>query len=116
MRIMNNNPLDLQGTDHEVLTVTVDSSGTENLVSYTFDGQTSNLEPGVSHSSFSVTLDKSRNDPSLLTMLFTFSDTKKGRYVITITGSDGGDPSVYTVEQFFAVPGDSITYTIDVKG
>lgn len=115
MHVMNNNPLDLRGEDGEVLTVDVDSSGTENLVSFTLDGQTSNLPTGVSHSSFPVTLDKSRSDPSLLTMLFTFSGSEHGRYVITITGSGGGDTSVNTVQQFFAIPGDSITYTIDIE-
>jgi hypothetical protein len=116
MRVMNNNPLDLQGADKEAISVTVDSSGTQNLVSYTIDGQTNNLPTGVSHSSFSFILDKKRSDPSLLTMLFTFSGTEKGRYVITIKGSAGGDTSRFAVEQFFAIPGDSITYTIDVAG
>lgn len=113
MQVLNNNPLDLRGADREVLTVRVVSSGTQNLVSYTIDGQTRNLPTGVTQSSFKFTLDKSKHDPSLLTMLFTFSGTEEGRYEVTIRGS-GGDVSDFTVGQFFGIPGDSITYTIDV--
>lgn len=47
MQVLNNNPLDLRGADREVLTVRVVSSGTQNLVSYTIDGQTRNLPTGV---------------------------------------------------------------------
>lgn len=114
MRVLNNNPLDLRGNDQEVLTVTVISSGTQHLVSFTLDGNTNNLPTGGSQSSFTFTLDKSKNDPSLLTMLFTFSGSQDGRYNISITGSGGGDVSRFAVDQFFGIPGDSITYTIDV--
>ncbi|HKS28112.1 MAG TPA: hypothetical protein VJS44_09845 [Pyrinomonadaceae bacterium] len=114
MRVMNNNPLDLQGANQETITVTVDSSGTENLVSYTLDGNSASLPTGVSHSSFNFKLDRQRRDPSLLTMLFTFSGSADGRYDITVRGSGGGDVSDFSVGQFFAIPGNSITYTIDV--
>jgi hypothetical protein len=115
MRVMNDNPLDLQGVNQEMITVTVDSSGTENLVSHTLDGSSASLPTGVTHSSFNFILDRNRRDPSLLTMLFNFSGEDDGRYDITIQGSGGGDISRHTVRQFFGIPGDSITYTIDIS-
>jgi hypothetical protein len=114
MRVLNGNPLDLRGSNGEMITVKVNSGGTENLVSYTIDGDTDSLPTGVTHSAFNFPLDRNRRDPSLLTMLFTFSGDNDGRYDITITGSGGGDTSRFTVEQLFGIPGDSITYTIDV--
>jgi hypothetical protein len=70
----------------------------------------------MSHSSFTFNLDRNRRDPSLLTMLFTFSGEDDGRYDIEITGSGGGgDTSRHAVKQFFGIPGDSITYTIDIS-
>jgi hypothetical protein len=114
MRILNNNPLDLAGVDGEKITVQVKSVGTRHLVSYTLDGQTASLPTDNSASELSFTLAKNRHDPSLLTMMFTFSEPDGGNYEISVSGDQGGQTSHYAVTQFFGIPGDSITYTIDV--
>jgi hypothetical protein len=113
MKIRNNNPLDLEGADGEKITVEVSSNGTRNLVSYTLDGQTSSLSD-QSTSSLSFVLNKAQHDPSVLTMLFTFSEPDKGNYDLAVSGSAGGQTSHYSVTQFFGIPGDSISFTIDV--
>lgn len=115
MKILNNNALDLQGADHEVITVGIVTKGTRNLVSSVLDGGSpSSLPTDVTTSSFSFTLDKSKHNPTILTMLFTFSERDGGNYAITVTGSGGGDTSHFTVAQLFHIPGDSITYTLDI--
>ncbi len=114
MKIRNNNPLDLEGADQETITVEVQSSGTKHLVSYTLDGQTSSLPSDRSTSTLNFVLNKSKHDPSILTMLFTFSDPDGGNYDITVRGSGGGQTSHYSVTQFFGIPGDAISYTFDV--
>ena len=114
MKIRNNNPLDLEGVDGEEITVEVRSTGTANLVSYVLDGKTSSLPSNQSTASFSFTLDKAAHDPTVLTMLFTFSESENGNYDITVSGNAPGQTSDYSVTQFFGIPGDSISYTIDV--
>ena len=114
MKIRNNNPLDLEGADGEKITVEVHSSGTKNLVSHTLDGQTASLPSDQPTSTLSFTLNKAKHDPSILTMLFTFSDPDGGNYDIAVSGSSGGQTSHFSVTQFFGIPGDSISYTIDV--
>lgn len=114
MKIRNNNPLDLEGANGETITVEVRSTGTRHLVSYTLDGQTSSMPSNQQVASFSFVLNKAAHDPSVLTMLFTFSEPDGGNYDITVSGSGGGSTSHYSVTQFFGIPGDSISYTIDV--
>lgn len=114
MRIRNNNPLDLEGNDGEQITVTVKSSGTKHLVSFTLNGSTSSLPSNDDTSRIQFVLDKSADDPVLLTMLFTFSDPEGGNYELTVSGSPGGQVAHHSVTQFFGIPGDAITFTIDV--
>lgn len=114
MKIRNNNPLDLEGVDGETITVDVHSSGTKHLVSYTLDGETASMPSDQPTSRLTFTLDKAKHDPSILTMLFTFSDQDGGNYDITVSGSGGGPTSHYSVTQFFGIPGDAISYTFDV--
>jgi uncharacterized protein YndB with AHSA1/START domain len=114
MKIRNNNPLDLEGADGEKITVEVHSVGTKHLVSYTLDGETASMPSDQPTSTLSFTLNKGKHDPSILTMLFTFSEQDGGNYDITVTGSGGGQTSHYSVTQFFGIPGDAISYTFDV--
>jgi hypothetical protein len=113
MRIRNNNPLDLEGNDGEQITVNVQSSGTQRLVSFTLNGDTSSL-PISGPSQIRFVLDKSENDPVLLTMLFTFSESEGGNYDLSASGGAGGPVAHHSVTQFFGIPGDAITFTIDV--
>jgi len=114
MRIRNNNPLDLEGSDQEAIVVDVHSSGTKHLVSYTLDGSTASLPSDRPNSTLDFVLQRDKHDPSILTMLFTFSDPDGGNYEITVRGSGGGQTSHYSVTQFFGIPGDAISYTFDV--
>ena len=113
MRIRNNNPLDLEGNDGEQITVNVKATGTKRLVSFTLNGDTSSL-PSDGPAPIRFVLHKAKNDPVLLTMLFTFSEAEGGNYDLTVSGSAGGQVAHHAVTQFFGIPGDSITFTIDV--
>jgi hypothetical protein len=114
MRVNNNNALDLSGAQGEEITVTVEeTTGKPLLVSYTLNGRNASLSPAGSKDSFSFRLDKSDRDPTLLTMLFTFSGSDD-HYDIDLQGDSGGQTSHHEVIQEFDVPGDSITYTIDI--
>lgn len=114
MNVHNGNALDLSGKDGEEITVTVrETTGKPLLVSFTRNGiETGSLSPNKSSDSFKFNLDKSERDPTLLTMLFTFSGSDD-HYSIVVRG-EGGDTSRFAVFQDFNVPGDSITYTIDI--
>ena len=114
MHVHNGNALDLSGKDGEEITVTVEeTTGKPLLVSFTRNGtETGSLSPEQSSDSFKFNLDKSERDPTLLTLLFTFTGSDD-HYNIFITG-EGGDTSRFAVVQDFNVPGDSITYTIDI--
>ncbi len=114
MRINNNNSLDLSGVDGESITVTVEeTAGNPLLVSYALNGRTASLSPNGSTDSFGFPLDKTGRNPTLLTMLFTFTGSN-GHYDITVQGSQGGQTSNYSVIQRFNIPGNSITYTFDI--
>ncbi len=109
MKIRNNNPLDLEGKDGEKITITVVASGTVYAVTYDLDGTTAPLPP-----SFSFTLDKAANDPSVLVLFFVFSNNGGGIYSLTVTGSAGGDTSHYSVAQFQNEASNAIAYTFDI--
>lgn len=111
MRVRNNNPLDLEGDDGETITVSVTSGGTVFGVNFALDGKKGTMSPGVP---LTFTLNKAKKDPTLLTMLFTFSGKKDGFYDITVTGSNGGGISFNEVAQVFAIASNSNTYTFDV--
>jgi hypothetical protein len=113
MRVHNGNALDLSGAQGEQITVTVEETTKKPLlVSFTINGKPGSLSPGKSSDSFSFQLDKGERDPTLLTMLFTFTGSDD-HYNIFVQGQ-GGDTSRFAVVQDFNVPGDSITYTIDI--
>jgi hypothetical protein len=114
MKIMNNNPLDLRGRDGEIIDVEIKSTNTTHLVSRVLDGQRGSQPSNSSVSKFSFQLDKTQFDPSILTMLFTFSSQNDGSYEITVSGDPNGQTSHFSVAQLFGIPGDAITYTVDV--
>ncbi|HXQ32729.1 MAG TPA: hypothetical protein VN843_01785 [Anaerolineales bacterium] len=114
MRIRNNNPLDLEGANGEQITIDVKASGTKRLVSFTLNGATDSLPAEGGNSQIRFGLNKAQNDPVILTMLFTFSESDGGNYDLTASGSAGGQVAHHSVTQFFGIPGDAITFTIDV--
>ena len=114
MKVHNGNALDLSGTQGEEITVTVrETTGKPLLVSFERNLiVTGSLSPNEPSDSFKFNLDKGERDPTLLTMLFTFTGSDD-HYDIVIRG-EGGDTSRNAVFQDFDVPGDSITYTFDI--
>jgi hypothetical protein len=114
MRINNNNPLDLSGANSENITVTVEeAAGNLLLVSYALNGKTGSLSPDVSKDSFQFSLDLNEKNPTLLTMLMTFT-AENGHYDLTVQGDPQGQTSHFSVIRRFHVPGNSITYTFDI--
>jgi hypothetical protein len=108
MQIMNKNPLDLAGNDQEQITVSVVSLKQGDTVAYSLDG----VKGGVLPNPFTFKLNKAQHDPSVLTLIFTFVG-QGGAFQTTVTGSNGGPPSVYNRKQFGVAFG-SISYTLDV--
>lgn len=108
MQIRNNNHLDLAGENGEEITVQVTSRKPGDTVAYALDGD----KRGALSSPFTFELDKTKHDPSVLTLVFTFVGSN-GAFEIKVTGSKGGPTSFYTFEQFGVAVG-SISYTIDV--
>ena len=108
MQIINNNALDLAGDDQEVLTVTVVSKQPGDTVAYALNGS----EKAILPNPFTFKLNKAAHDPSVLTLVFTFVG-QGGAFQTTITGSNGGTPSVFNRKQFGVAFG-SISYTVDV--
>ena len=109
MKIRNNNPLDLEGQNGEQITVRVVASGTVFAVNFDLDGTTGVLPP-----TFSFTLNKAANDPSILVLFFIFSNSGGGIYNITLTGSLPGDTAHYSVAQFQNEVSNAIAYTFDI--
>lgn len=108
MEIRNNSALDLGGDDQEQITVRVVSKKPGDTVAYFLNG----VSGGVLPNPFTFRLNKAMHDPSVLTLVFTFVG-QGGAFVITVTGSNGGPPSIYSLKQF-GVSAGSISYTIDV--
>ena len=108
MKIRNNNDLDLAGDDGEQITVEATPRKPGDTVAYALDG----VKGGALPNPFRFKLDKAKNDPSVLTLVFTFVGSN-GAFEINVTGSNGGPTSFYTFEQFGVAVG-SISYTIDV--
>lgn len=108
MQIMNDNPLDLAGDDKEDITVKAVSKKPGDTVAYALDG----VKGGILPNPFTFKLNKAAHDPSVLTLVFTFVG-QGGAFQTTVTGSNGGPPSVYNRKQFGVAFG-SISYTIDV--
>ena len=108
MEIRNNNPLDLTGDDGEQITVKAVSKKAGDTVSFALDG----VGGGELPNPFTFSLNKALNDPSVLTLVFTFVGGG-GRFDVTVSGSNGGPQSFFTFNQFGVAAG-SISYTFDV--
>lgn len=108
MQILNNNALDLTGDDQERITVRAVSRLAGDTVAFSLDG----AEGGALPNPFTFKLNKAANDPSILTLQFTFVGAG-GAFDITLTGSNGGPQSFFTFRQFGLATG-TISYNIDV--
>jgi hypothetical protein len=108
MEIRNNNPLNLAGIDGEQITVRAVSRKAGDTAAFALDGG----ERGPLPNPFIFQLNKARHNPSVLTLVFTFVGAG-GVFDVTVTGSDGGPPSVFTFHQFGVAAG-SVSYTFDV--
>src|ERR1043166_6897850 len=107
MTVLNNNPLDLQATPGETITIHIVESATVRQVAKTL-----NNGP-LATDSFRL---PAAPDPSLLTISFGFSgNAGAGRDAIPLIGSTpGGDSSFCVVHEPSGAKTDSITYTINV--
>lgn len=110
MKMRNNNPRYLEGNNSETITVQVKARGTGQQVAFSHDGATGNLLENSPPLTF--TLDKN-HDPSILVMVFIYTNLGNGKYEINVTGSSGGS-SQYTVTQFEDEALDTVAYVFDV--
>ena len=80
------------------------------MINYSLNGSVGT----VSGDGFSFTLDKSRNNPNILTLVMTFSSSTGGEYEISVRDAKTDTiVSTYTVKQLGAVPM-ALTYTFDI--
>jgi hypothetical protein len=103
-----NNPLDLAGSDGERITVRAVSKLAGDTVAFALDGSPGGPLPNP----FTFILDKTRRDPTVLTLVFTFV-AAGGAFEITVVGSGDGPQSFFTFNQFGVAAG-SISYTFDI--
>jgi hypothetical protein len=106
MVILNGNPTTLQGNDGEIITVSVVSSGTVPQVALSLN------DAPLPSSSFP--LNKTIANPFTLVVAVAYSQDNGGTYVITLTGSGGGDTSVVTLTQAPNQTDDAVAYTIAI--
>lgn len=111
MHIRNNNQLDLDGEHSEKITLKAVATGTTHSASYDLDGVGGVLGE---NDLLIFDLDKNGKDPRRLTLQLGFTGPNGGVYKLTVSGSRGGDISVYSVAQFRSEKSDSLTYTIDI--
>ena len=107
MKMLNNDPLDLSGDQNEKITVgvTCDYSG----------GPAYNMNlNGSPFTDSSFKMDKNVKNPYQLLVSVTFKTNNGGSYKLTVQGSNGGDTSAYTINQYPGQASNSVTYTIDV--
>ena len=110
LKSLNNNALDLRGHDKQLVKVQVKAKGTSLGVNYSLNG---NGGP-VLGDSFSFTLDKARNNPNILTLLMSFSNSTGGEYEITVRDAKTDTiVSTYTVKQSDQMP-IAISYTFEI--
>ena len=106
MQIFDNDPLDLGGNSGETITVTVQSHKAQ--VDLRLDGQP--------FSSQAFTLNKTRADPSHLSVGGVYTDTTNGggSFSVSLSGTTG-PPAVKKVNQFTpAEAARSFVFTIDI--
>ena len=92
-------------SDGEVMTIDIRATGTEFLVNHSKPGGGTPLKKGKP---LTLTMDKSKATgtskianakSTTVTLLFSFSGKKDGRYDWTVTGSEGGEPFEDFVDQ-----------------
>ena len=107
--------------DGEEITIDVSSTGAPTLfgVNFSIFGKGAPLKEGTP---LTVTMDKSKAKGSstvpnakstTLTLLFSFTSKKDGKYEWTVTGSEGGDPFPDFVRQAGSGP-KAVTYTFHI--
>jgi hypothetical protein len=106
MRVLNNNPLDLQGDNGETISVSISASNTVN-------SHTNNLN-GAPLAGNSFVLDKNVANPYVLLIFVIFSGSSGGLYDITVTGSNGGT-SQYSIHQYSGQASNAIAYSISIS-
>lgn len=111
MKIRNNNPLDLEGNDGETISVKVTAFGTNLLGNYNLDGVSAKLNAA---GSFSFTLNKAANNPSLLTLFLIFTNSSGGVYQVDLSGSAGGHAQHTSNQVTGGFGSSSFTFTIDI--
>ncbi len=110
LRVINNDPLEMQAPDGSTVKVEITSEGTSPLVTYSLNGETQALKTG---NSFSFQLHKSEHDPSILVITVNFTNNDGGVYMINVTGS-GGTVNQFRLRQSEGLPVASIAYTFDI--
>jgi len=90
VKIHNDNPLDLSGTDGEVITVTIARS----------KAQVDLLLNGEPFEDDSFELDQSASDPYILVVAGLFTDKKKGGGAFSVSLSGSGITATRTATQF----------------
>ncbi len=106
MRILNNDPTTLEGSDREKITVTVTSTGTVEQVAYSLNEKS--WAGGV------FQLDPNQANPYELVVEVGYSQNSDGAYKVVLTGSLGGTSTV-TLQQAPGQADDAVSYTVDVK-
>jgi hypothetical protein len=103
-------PFTIIGQKHEAIDVEIQCTGTTHAVQYQLnEGNSRILSPGQS---LTFTLIQ---DPTILTLFFSFSNPQGGSYVIRIRG--GAEVSEYTLKQApNPGPDATLTYTFDLGG
>jgi hypothetical protein len=108
MKMLNNDPLDLSGDQDEKITISITSSYP--------GGPAYNINlNGSTFAGSSFTLDKNVKNPYQLLVSVIFKTNSGGSYKLTVQGSNGGDTSTYTINQYAGQASNAVTYTIDVQ-
>lgn len=109
------NPRHYRGRDKTVLQVKVIPK-TQKLpptpFSYNLDGVSSYSPRTAQQMTFSFTLDKKKNNPSLLVLMLDFEELDSEGYIVEITGADGQPSRIPVSPQGSATK--TITYKFDI--
>lgn len=89
----------------ETITVGAQASGTVHLVSYDLDGQGGGPLAADQPLTFKIT-----TNTRVLTLLFTFSGSSGGKYVIGINSDQGGSDTDNVDQGSFGIPATSAEY------
>jgi len=89
----------------ETITVGVQASGTAHVVNYEFDDGQKGILAAGQPLSFKVT-----TSTRVLNLLFSFTNSSGGKYVIAIQGDQGGSDTDNVDQGSFGIPTTSATY------